>query len=202
MTPDDRERAGRSPQPPDASRPGLRELVAADLEAMSEGRRISGARVAVRVLVHARWRAVIRWRLAQWCMRRRVTKPLGLVLTSRTLSSCGAELHPTAEIGAGVILKHTTGLVVGGEVRAGSGLVLHQNVTLGDRRPYGGQPRLGRGVTVGAGACILGPVFVGDGAVVAANSVVLTDVPAYSVVAGSPAVVVRQGSGDDERFDR
>ena len=57
--------------------------------------------------------------------------------------------------------------------------------------PYGGQPRLGDDVTIGAGACVLGPITVGDRAVVAANAVVLEDVPADSLVAGIPARIIR-----------
>jgi serine O-acetyltransferase len=102
-----------------------------------------------------------------------------------------SELRPTSTIGPGLVLKHTTGIVVGGEVVAGARLTLHQNVTLGDRRPYGGQPRLGDDVTLGAGACVLGPVTVGDRVVVAANAVVLDDVPSDSVVGGIPARVLR-----------
>lgn len=170
---------------------GVRELVIADLRAMCEGRSIGPGRLALRVLIHQRYRAAIRWRLAQRCMQARITKPLGLWLTSRTLSTSGAELQPTANIGAGVVLKHTTGLVVGGEVVAGTHLTLHQNVTVGDRRPYCGQPILGDEVVIGAGACVLGPIRVGDGAVIAANSVVLDSVPAGAVVAGSPARVIK-----------
>jgi serine O-acetyltransferase len=169
----------------------LRDAIAADLTAMAEGRQLSGVRVLMRLLVHARWRAVVAWRLAQSCMRRPLTRPLGLWLTDRTLAASGAELKPTCRVGPGVLLKHTTGLVVGGEVVAGRGLVLHQNVTLGDREPYGGQPRLGDDVMVGSGACVLGPITIGDRAVVAANAVVLTDVPPDCTVAGVPARIVR-----------
>lgn len=167
-------------------------LARADLCGMSEGQTLSAAQIALRVGVHQRYRAVIRWRLAQRCMTP-LLKPVGLWLTGRTLATSGAELQPTARVGPGVVLKHTTGLVVGGEVVAGRGLVLHQNVTLGDRRPYGGQPILGDEVIIGAGACILGPIRLGDGVVVAANAVVLSDVPAGSVVAGNPATVVAFG---------
>jgi serine O-acetyltransferase len=169
----------------------LRSLIAQDLRAMSEGETLTSPRILLRMAVHARWRAVPMWRLAQASMRRRWTKPVGLWLTDRILATSGAELQPTGQIGPGVVLKHTTGLVVGGGVTAGAGLTLHQNVTLGDRHPYGGQPKIGDGVTVGAGACVLGPITVGDRAVIAANAVVLSDVPADSVVAGAPARVVR-----------
>jgi serine O-acetyltransferase len=67
-------------------------------------------------------------------------------------------------------------------------------VTLGDRRPFGGQPVLGDDVTVGAGACVLGPITIGDRVLVAANAVVLDDVPDDSVVAGAPARIIRQRS--------
>lgn len=175
-----------------AARPSLRELISADLGAMCEGQQLSSTRLAARLAVHTRWRVVVYWRLAQAGMATALTRPLALALTSRILSISGAELQPAARLGHGVVLKHTTGLVVGGEVVAGRRLTLHQNVTLGDRVPYGGQPRLGDDVTIGAGACVLGPIRIGNRVTVAANSVVLDDVPDDCVVAGSPAKIVRR----------
>lgn len=170
----------------------LRDTLRRDYQAMAEGETLTTGRIAMRVAVHARWRAVLIWRTAQHLFRARGGKPLALWLTDRVLSFSGAELQPKSEIGPGVVLKHTTGLVVGGDVVAGQRLTLHQNVTLGDRRPFGGQPVVGDDVTIGAGACVLGPITIGDRAVVAANAVVLDDVPADSVVAGAPARVIRQ----------
>lgn len=163
-----------------------------DFEAMAEGELLSTSRVIARVAVHARWRAVLVWRCAQHLFAARATKPLALWLSDRVLAFSGADLQPKAEIGPGLVIKHSTGLVVGGDVVAGERLTLHQNVTLGDRRPFGGQPVLGDDVTVGAGACVLGPITIGDRVVVAANAVVLEDVPADSVVAGAPARIVRR----------
>ncbi|MVA77265.1 serine O-acetyltransferase [Auraticoccus sp. F435] len=168
------------------------QLVREDLVAMFEGHEVTAARLAARLAVHPRYRAAVYWRVAQAALRHRPTRALALLLTARVLSATGAELQPGARIGGGVVLKHTTGLVVGGEVQAGERLVLHQNVTLGDRRPYGGQPRIGDDVTVGAGACVLGPVSIGNRVQVAANSVVLTDVDDDCVVAGAPARVVKR----------
>lgn len=179
---------------PDASvaaRPGVAALIRADLWEMREGRHVGTAQLAARLAVHVRWRVVVYWRLAQAAMSHSLTRPFALGLTSRILSICGAELQPTAKIGPGLVLKHTTGLVVGGGVVAGERLTLHQNVTLGDRVPYGGQPRLGDDVVIGAGACVLGPISLGHRVVVAANSVVLADVPDDCVVAGAPARIVR-----------
>jgi serine O-acetyltransferase len=165
-------------------------LLHADLTAMAEGEPVSTLRLLLRLLVHARWRAVVTFRLAQFCLRSRATRMLALWLADRVLAFSGAELKPASTIGPGLVLKHTTGLVVGAEVVAGAHLTLHQNVTLGDRHPFGGQPTLGDDVTVGAGACVLGPITVGAGAVVAANAVVLADVPPGAVVAGAPAQIV------------
>jgi serine O-acetyltransferase len=169
----------------------LTELIRADLAAMAEGHTVTRPRLLLRLAVHARWRAVISLRLSQRAMQTRWAKPLGLFLSDRILADSGAELRPTSTIGPGLVLKHTTGIVVGGEVVAGERLTLHQNVTLGDRRPYGGQPRLGDDVTLGAGACVLGPITLGDRVVVAANAVVLDDVPSDALVGGVPARVLR-----------
>jgi serine O-acetyltransferase len=169
----------------------LRALIQADLVAMSEGESLSRTRILLRLAVHARWRAVLGLRVAQRAMRTPLSRPLGLLISDRILASSGAELRPTSSIGPGLVLKHTTGIVVGGEVVAGERLTLHQNVTLGDRRPFGGQPRLGDDVTLGAGACVLGPVTIGDRVVVAANAVVLDDVPSDTLVGGIPARALR-----------
>jgi serine O-acetyltransferase len=176
----------------------MRAVLHADLTAMAEGEPIGGLRLLLRLLVHARWRAVVMFRLAQQCMRSPATRLIGLWLSDRVLGFSGAELKPASIIGPGLVLKHTTGLVVGAEVVAGSHLTLHQNVTLGDRHPFGGQPTLGDGVTVGAGACVLGPITVGTGAVVAANAVVLADVPPGATVAGAPAQIVAGGAARAE----
>jgi len=176
----------KSPVEGSGSNAGLRAVLWLDAAAMAGGQRPRAAVAAVRVLIHPRWRAVLMWRVAQWSVGRRGGRLPALWLTGRILRGCGAELMPTSRIGPGLCLVHTTGLVVGAEVIAGSRLTLHQGVTLGDRYPGGGQPSLGDDVVIGAGATVLGPVALGDGCRIAANAVVLHDVPAGTLAVGVP----------------
>jgi serine O-acetyltransferase len=105
------------------------------------------------------------------------------------------DFEPGAEIGPGLLMHHPHGIVIGYGVVIGTDCTLLQNVTLGERfadgRPPHDYPVVGDGVTIGAGACVLGAVKVGDGALIGANSVVLCDVPAGAVAVGSPARVLK-----------
>ncbi len=103
----------------------------------------------------------------------------------------GIEIDYRSDIGAGLCLRHGTGLVVHPAAVIGSRCTLRQGVTIGDRLPRKGIPVLANNVNVGANALILGPISVGEGAVIGAGSVVIDDVAPKSVVAGNPARVIR-----------
>jgi serine O-acetyltransferase len=109
----------------------------------------------------------------------------------------GIELPYSARIGRRVVFEHQHGIVVHGEAVIGDDCLIRQGVTLGIRTldRLGDAPVLGRGVNVGAGAKILGPVHIGDGAAIGANAVVLEDVPAQALAVGVPARVVPRKSG-------
>ncbi|MDB4974765.1 MAG: cysE 1 [Myxococcaceae bacterium] len=104
----------------------------------------------------------------------------------------GIELPYSAKIGRRVIFEHQHGIVVHGETVIGDDCIIRQGVTLGIRsmERLTEAPVLGRGVNVGAGAKIIGPVNVGDGAAIGANAVVLKDVPAGALAIGVPAHLV------------
>lgn len=107
----------------------------------------------------------------------------------------GVDIAPGAFFGSNLTIYHGTGLVVGSTVTAGDNVELFHGVTLGGRsgRLIAGRsdPCLGNGVRVHCGAVVLGPITVGDFADIGANAVVLDNVPAYAVVAGNPARVLR-----------
>lgn len=104
----------------------------------------------------------------------------------------GIELPHTVHVGRRVVFEHQHGIVVHGCTVIGDDCIIRQGVTLGIRtmERLDEAPVLGRGVNVGAGAKILGPVRVGDHAAIGANAVVLEDVPRGALAVGVPAKVV------------
>ena len=130
-----------------------------------------------RAVVHRAWRANFRW-LASW-----------LAHWSRFLT--GIEIHPGATIGRRLFIDHAMGVVIGETAEVGDDVMLYHGVTLGGRSMERAKrhPTLEDGVTVGAGARILGPVTIGRCAQVGANAVVVKDVPAEAVVVGVPGQV-------------
>lgn len=110
-----------------------------------------------------------------------------------TRAVTGVEIHPAAEIGKEFFIDHGSGVVIGETARIGSCVTLYQGVTLGGTGFQRGKrhPTLGDNVTVGSGAKLLGPIAVGDGAKIGANTVVVEDVPAGATVVGNPGHPVR-----------
>jgi serine O-acetyltransferase len=107
--------------------------------------------------------------------------------------STGVEIHPAANVGDGLFIDHGMGVVIGETADVGHDVTLYQGVTLGGTGFATGKrhPTIGDNVTVGSGAKLLGPIEIGHGAKVGANSVVITDVPPNATVVGNPGHVVR-----------
>ena len=112
--------------------------------------------------------------------------------TARHLT--GIEIHPGAQIGKGLVIDHGMGVVIGETAIIGDNCTLYQGVTLGGTGKDVGKrhPTLGNDVMVGAGAKILGPFKIGDNSKIAANAVVLEEIPSDSTAVGIPAKVVRR----------
>jgi len=105
----------------------------------------------------------------------------------------GIEIHPGAVIGRRFFVDHGTGVVIGETAEVGDDVTLYQGVTLGGRSTLAGKrhPTVGNDVVIGAGAKILGPFTVGEGARIGSNAVVLEEVPVGATVVGIPGRVVR-----------
>ena len=108
----------------------------------------------------------------------------------------GIELPYSATVGRNVVIEHQGGIVVHGCTVIGDGCTIRQNCTFGirDARDLDAAPVLGTDVDVGAGAVILGRVHIGDGSVIGANAVVITDVPAGALAVGVPARIVQRSA--------
>lgn len=110
----------------------------------------------------------------------------------------GIEIHPGAKIGRGLFIDHGMGVVIGETTIIGDNCTIYQGVTLGGTGKDKGKrhPTIGNNVTIGAGAKVLGPFFVGDNSKIAANAVVLSEVPSNSTCVGVPGRIVKK---DGER---
>ncbi|MBQ2580259.1 MAG: serine O-acetyltransferase [Ruminococcus sp.] len=137
--------------------------------------------------------AVIVHRAAHWFYKRG-HKIIARVISQIMRGITGIEIHPGAKIGKGLLIDHGSGVVIGETAEIGDYCLLYQGCTLGGTGKDHGKrhPTLGNNVMVGAGAKILGPFKVGDNAKIAANAVVLKEVPPNSTAVGVPARIVRQ----------
>src|ERR1700721_2717254 len=117
--------------------------------------------------------------------------PRAIALVSRALT--GIEIHPAASVGKGLFIDHGSGVVIGETAEIGDDVTLYQGVTLGGTgfATGKGHPTVQDNVTIGSGAKLLGPITIGHGAKIGANSVVITDVPPNSTVVGNPGHPVR-----------
>jgi serine O-acetyltransferase len=115
------------------------------------------------------------------------------VLSMITRAMTGIEIHPSARIGSGLFIDHGAGVVIGETADIGNDVTLYQGVTLGGTGFQTGKrhPTVQDNVTIGSGAKLLGPITIGHGAKIGANSVVITDVPPNSTVVGNPGHPVR-----------
>lgn len=142
------------------------------------------------------FRASILYRLAHWCWKR--NHKYAKVFFEHWLNrSCHCSIGASCQIGGGLKIAHTFGLVIGGGTIIGENCDVRQNVTLGGnfkKRDQEGhtQPIVGNNVSIGAGAVLLGPVRIGYNSIIGANAVVTKDVPENVIVGGVPAKVIKE----------
>ena len=132
--------------------------------------------------------AMLFHRVAHWLWKR------GFKLLARFISATsrfltGIEIHPGATIGARFFIDHGMGVVIGETAKIGDDVTMYHGVTLGGTSLQAGirHPQVGNNVIIGAGAQLLGPIAVGDGARIGSNAVVVKDVEAGATMVGIPA---------------
>lgn len=122
----------------------------------------------------------------------RLLRPMVKFLHELNSVVVGVQIPLYAKIDGGLCIKHYSGVVVNGYATLGRNVTLFQNVTIG--RSFAGKnkgvPKIGNNVIIFSGASIIGGVEIGDNVVIGTNSVVLTDIPSNSIVAGNPAKVI------------
>jgi len=136
--------------------------------------------------------ALLAHRLAHALCQHRLPGPARmLALVSRSITNI--EIHPRAQIGEALFIDHGTGVVIGETAEVGDNVTIYQGVTLGGTGFATGKrhPTVEENVTIGSGAKLLGPITIGHGSKIGANSVVIHDVPPNSTVVGVPGHPVR-----------
>ncbi|MBQ7981305.1 MAG: serine O-acetyltransferase [Clostridia bacterium] len=170
----------------------LIENVKSDIESVK--RRDPAARSTIEILLtYSGLHAIIMYRAAHWFHTRK------MFVIARCISQfarflTGIEIHPGAKIGKGFFIDHGSGVVIGETTEIGDNCLVYQGVTLGGTGKEKGKrhPTLGNNVMVGSGARVLGPFKVGDNAKIAANAVVLEEVPPNCTAVGVPARIVKR----------
>ena len=168
------------------------EHIKSDIESVK--RRDPAARSTLEILLtYSGLHAVLMYRVSHWFYT------MKLYTIARCISQLarlitGIEIHPGAKIGKGFFIDHGSGVVIGETTEIGDHCLVYQGVTLGGTGKEKGKrhPTLGNNVMVGAGARVLGPFKVGDNAKIAANAVVLEEVPPNCTAVGVPARIVRR----------
>jgi serine O-acetyltransferase len=149
--------------------------------------------------LHAIWAYRVGHRL--W-LRGGAARVAARLLMTVVRSVTGVEIHPGARIGRRFFIDHGMGVVIGETAEVGDDVMLYHGVTLGGRslRREKRHPTVGSRVTIGAGARVLGPVYIADDVQIGANSVVVKDVPAGAIATGIPATI-RFPKGEEDPYE-
>ena len=144
------------------------------------------------ILLYPGFHVLVTHRIAHFLYRHRLLF-LARFVSQLSRHLTGIEIHPGARIGQRLFIDHGMGIVFGETTEVGDNCTIYHGVTLGGTGKDVGKrhPTLGNNVLIGAGAKVLGPVFIGDNVRIGAGSVVLHNIPANATAVGVPAEVVR-----------
>lgn len=152
------------------------------------------ARSSIEVLLlYPTIHALIAYRIAHFLYLKKLFF-LARIISQISRFFTGIEIHPGAKIGKGLVIDHGMGVVIGETAEIGDNVLLYHGVTLGGTGKDKGKrhPTLGDNVIIGAGAKVLGPIYIASNSKIGANSVVLKDVPEGATAVGIPAKNILQ----------
>lgn len=154
------------------------------------------------LLTYSGLKAVRSYRRAHWFYQHKWFT-IARIISQWARHKTGIEIHPGAQIGKGLFIDHGMGVVIGETTVIGDNCLLYQGVTLGGTGKDKGKrhPTLGDNVMVGAGAKVLGPINIGNNVKVAANAVVLKDIPDNCTAVGVPARIARMAGQKVQQQD-
>lgn len=173
-----------------AACPTIGQAIRRDLQAVRD-RDPASRGMLVPFLYFKGFHALQAYRVAHWLWNQQ-RQLLAVHLQNRISEVFGVDVHPAARIGSGILVDHATGIVIGETSVIEDNVSLLHGVTLGGTGKETGDrhPKIRHGVLIGAGASVLGNLEIGEGAKIAAGSVVLDAVPPHCTVAGIPARIV------------
>jgi serine O-acetyltransferase len=150
-------------------------------------------RTLVRGLLSQGFQAIFVYRMFRWFYERGIpTQPVRFFVERVTEIMTGISIPAEAKIGKGLRIHHFGGIIFHSASVVGEHCTIYHGVTLGDRGGWGGTPKVGDNVIIGAGAKLLGEIEIGDNCLIGANSVVRTSVPTGYLAVGVPAIIKRR----------
>lgn len=162
--------------------------VHADVRRFREAER--SVRCLFRGLLSQGFQALFVYRVCRWFHERRIpTQPLRFFVERFTEIVTGISIPAEATIGKGLRIHHFGGIIIHSGAVIGEHCTIYHGVTLGDRGGWGGAPRVGNRVLIGAGAKLIGEIEIGNDCVIGANAVVRTSIPAQHLAVGVPATI-------------
>ena len=147
-------------------------------------------RAVIRGLLSQGFQALFVYRVFRWFHERRIpAQPLRFFIERFIEIITGISIPAQATIGKGLRIHHFGGIILHSAAVVGDHCTIYHGVTVGDRGGWGGAPRVGNRVLIGAGAKLIGQIVIGDDSIIGANAVVLSSVPARHIAVGVPATV-------------
>ena len=166
-------------------------VVKADIQRFRE--EDDSLRNLIRGLLSQGFQALLVYRLFHWFHERAVpTQPIRFLVERFIEITTGISIPAEATIGKGLRIHHFGGIIIHSRAILGEHCTIYHGITLGDRGGWGGAPRVGNRVLIGAGAKLIGEVIIGDECIIGANAVVHTSVPAGHLAVGVPAITKRR----------